>query len=75
MRRWKAALNFWLTALRVDGAMSPGGSLQARGSIWARRPASLVSMAASTTPAMSGLETRWARASAQWRSSAIGSIG
>jgi hypothetical protein len=22
MRRWKAALNFWLTALRVDGAMS-----------------------------------------------------
>ena len=25
MRRWKAALNFWLTALRVDGAMSRRG--------------------------------------------------
>ena len=45
------------------------------GSIWARRPASPASTAASTTPAMSVLAIRWARASPRWRSSAISSTG
>jgi hypothetical protein len=48
---------------------------QPTGSIWARRLASRVSMVASTIPAMNGLGTRWARASARWRSSAISLTG
>ena len=48
---------------------------QPNGGTWARRPASPASTPVSTTPAMSGPATGWAKASPHWRSSAISSMG